>query len=154
MAILEYLEETHPQPALLPSDSLGRARVRQMSEVINSGIQPVQNLRVMQKLQKDFSLEKSQAMQWSADWIRFGFDALEKLAAQHSGQYCYADSVSFADACLVPQLFNGRKISWNSNGFYKLGYDLCFRIHNPLSQANGIAVQKPSSLLLGHKSVF
>ena len=48
-------------------------------------------------------------MQWSADWIRFGFDALEKLAAQYSGQYCYADSVSFADACLVPQLFNGRR---------------------------------------------
>ena len=111
MAILEYLEEAHPSPALLPQDSIARARVRQMAEVINSGIQPIQNLRVMQKLQKDFSLEKSDAMKWSADWIKFGFDALEVLVAKHSGKYCFGDEPSIADACLIPQLFNARRFS-------------------------------------------
>ena len=111
MAILEYLEEAHPTPSLLPKDHLARARVRQMAEVINSGIQPIQNLRVMQKLQKDFSLEKSDAMQWSADWIKFGFDALEVLVDKHSGKYCFGDEPSIADACLIPQLFNARRFS-------------------------------------------
>jgi maleylpyruvate isomerase len=111
MAILEYLEEVHPSPSLLPQDHLGRARVRQMAEVINSGIQPIQNLRVMQKLQKDFSLEKADAMKWSADWIRFGFDALEVLVAKHSGKYCFGNEPSIADACLIPQLFNARRFS-------------------------------------------
>jgi len=109
MAILEYLEESHPSPSLLPTDALSRARVRQMAEVINSGIQPIQNLRVMQKLQKDFNLEKAQTKVWSADWIKFGFDALEKLVSKHGGQYCFGDAVSFADACLVPQIFNARR---------------------------------------------
>ena len=111
MAILEYLEEAHPSPSLLPQGHIARARVRQMAEVINSGIQPIQNLRVMQKLQKDFSLEKSDAMKWSADWIKFGFDALEVLVAKYSGQYCFGDDPSIADACLIPQLFNARRFS-------------------------------------------
>ncbi len=109
MAILEYLEESHPSPAMLPTGALPRARVRQMAEVINSGIQPVQNLRVMQKLAKDFDLKKAQTKAWSAHWIQFGFDALEKLVGTYGGTFCFENSISFADACLIPQLYNARR---------------------------------------------
>ena len=139
MAILEYLEETHPTPSLLPSDPLGRARVRQMSEVINSGIQPIQNLRVMQKLQKDFGLEKSQTKAWSADWIKFGFDALEQLVARHSGVYCFADEVSFADACLIPQLFNARRFDVDLSAYPNLT-----RIEDSLNKLDAFAASHPS----------
>ena len=76
MGILEYLEETHPEPSLLPEAALDRARVRQMAEIINSGIQPVQNLRVMQRLGREFDQPKERQVAWSKGWIEFGFDAL------------------------------------------------------------------------------
>jgi maleylpyruvate isomerase len=109
MAILEYLEETQPTPALLPQDPLDRARVRQMAEVINSGIQPIQNLRVMQKLGRDFERSKAQQIGWSKDWIDFGFKALHQLIERHGGTFCFGDSMSFADLCLIPQLYNARR---------------------------------------------
>ena len=111
MAILEYLEETHPTPALLPKDALSRARVRQMAELINSGIQPIQNLRVMQRLGRDFSLEKPAQVEWSKGWIKFGFDALHRLVDTHRGQYAFGDEVSFVDLCLIPQIYNARRFN-------------------------------------------
>lgn len=139
MAILEYLEEAHPAPSLLPRHALGRARVRQMAEVINSGIQPIQNLRVMQKLQKDFGLDKSQTKTWSADWIKFGFDALEQLVARHCGQYCFADEVSFADACLIPQLFNARRFDVDLAAYPNLT-----RIEEALNKLPAFEASQPS----------
>ena len=109
MAILEYLEERHPSPPLLPSEPVGRARVRQMAELINSGIQPIQNLRVMQRLGREFKLEKEAQRAWSKGWIEGGFVALERLLSMHSGDYCYGDTLSFADLCLVPQVYNARR---------------------------------------------
>ena len=139
MAILEYLEEAHPSPALLPEDHLARARVRQMAEVINSGIQPIQNLRVMQKLQKDFDLEKADAMRWSADWIQFGFDALETLVSKFSGRYCFGDAPSIADACLIPQLFNARRFSVNLEPYPNL-----LRVESALNELEAFKVSHPS----------
>ena len=109
VAIMEYLEERFPTPALLPEDPLARARVRQMVEVINSGIQPIQNLRVMQRLGKTFSAEKSQQLQWSKGWIEFGFDGLHALVEKHGGRYSFGDDVTLADLCLVPQMYNARR---------------------------------------------
>lgn len=109
VAILEYLEETYPTPALLPDSPLDRARVRQMAEVINSGIQPVQNLRVMQRLGREFEIEKPGQRAWSKGWIEFGFDALERLVQQYGGRYAFGDALSIADACLIPQLYNARR---------------------------------------------
>ena len=139
MAILEYLEETHPTPSLLPKDHLARARVRQMAEVINSGIQPIQNLRVMQKLQKDFNLEKADAMKWSADWIKFGFDALEVLVEKHSGKYCFGDEPSIADACLIPQLFNARRFSVELAAYPNLT-----RVETALNELDAFKASHPS----------
>ena len=109
VAILEYLDELHPDPPLYPADAVSRARVRQMVEVVNSGTQPVQNLRVMQKLGRDFGLDRPAQVQWSRDWIEFGLGALETLVQQHGGRYCFGDKVTAADLCLVPQIYNARR---------------------------------------------
>jgi maleylacetoacetate isomerase len=111
VAILEYLEEVHPTPALLPADPIARARVRQLTEIVNSGIQPIQNLRVMQRLGREFDLEKPRQVEWSRGWIDFGFQALNTLVGEHGGQYSVGDTVTFADLCLVPQLYNARRFA-------------------------------------------
>ncbi len=109
VAILEYLDELYPDPPLYPADAVSRARVRQMVEVVNSGTQPVQNLRVMQKLGRDFGLDRPAQVQWSRDWIEFGLGALETLVQQQGGRYCFGDEVTAADLCLVPQMYNARR---------------------------------------------
>mgnify|MGYP001619104764 CR=1 FL=1 len=109
LAILEYLEEVHPAPALLPSLPVQRARARQMAEVVNSGIQPLQNLQVLQSLERDFGLSADQARSFARSAISRGLVALEALLREHSGTCALGDSVSIADLCLVPQLYNARR---------------------------------------------
>ena len=129
VAILEYLEETHPSPSLLPASPLDRARVRQMAEIINSGIQPVQNLRVMQRLGREFDVPKPEQVAWSKGWIEFGFDALYGLVEQHSGLYAFGDSVTMVDLCLIPQLYNARRFAVDLEK-----YPLFLEIEQRLSQ--------------------
>jgi len=106
LAILEYLEERHPSPALLPADPVLRARVRMLSEVMNSGIQPLHNLSVMQRIKGEL---KGDDKAWAAHWIDRGLAALQALAQETAGRYCVGDGVSFADLCLVPQLYSARR---------------------------------------------
>lgn len=109
VAILEYLEEAHPEPALLPSDPLQRARVRQLVEVVNSSIHPIQNLRVMKHLKREFGLDRDGTFRWSAHWIERGFDGLEALLGETAGRHAFGDRVTLADLLLVPQVFNARR---------------------------------------------
>lgn len=112
MAILEYLEEAYPQPALLPVDALGRARVRQLAQVIVADTQPLQNLSVLRHISSEPAAQKV----WAQKYISRGFDAYEALLAQpgwpscgsggSAGRYSYGDSVTMADLCLVPQVYN------------------------------------------------
>ena len=139
IAILEYLEEAHPSPSLLPSDSLERARVRQMAEIINSGIQPIQNLRVMQKLGRDFELPKESQVAWSHDWITFGFDGLYPLIEKYSGSCSFGDQISLVDLCLVPQLYNARRFSVDLDRYPKL-----VAIENHLSAHPAFKAAHPS----------
>jgi len=120
MAILEYLEETVPSPALLPPTPLARARVRQMAEIINSGIQPIQNLRVMQHLGREYDIEKPGQIQWSRHWIHLGFEGLHTLIDQHGGRFSFGDQITIADLCLIPQLYNARRFGVDLNAFPKL----------------------------------
>ena len=106
MAILEFLEETHPQPALLPKDPFGRAEARKLAEVVNSGIQPLQNLSVLQRIKNEL---KGDDKAWAAYWIARGLSAFEALVKDTAGAYCVRDEVSYADLCLVPQLYNARR---------------------------------------------
>lgn len=106
LAILEYLEETHPQPPLLPRDALGRARARMLAEMVNSGIQPLQNTAVLQRIKGEL---KGDEKAWTAYWIERGLTALEASVTPLAGTYCVGDQPSVADVCLVPQLYGARR---------------------------------------------
>ncbi|XP_014341459.1 maleylacetoacetate isomerase isoform X3 [Latimeria chalumnae] len=103
LAIIQYLEETHPNPRLLPVDPKKRAQVRMISDLITSGIQPLQNLYVLKKVEDDKRTE------WAQHFIGKGFQALECLLKETAGQYCVGDEVSMADLCLVPQVYNAER---------------------------------------------
>jgi len=111
MAILEYLEETHPKPALLPTDPFLRARARQLAEIVNSGIHPLQNLHLMQRLKASFQVDGApvDARKWCAPFIADGLKAFELLSAESAGRFSVGDALSFADLCLIPQLYNARR---------------------------------------------
>lgn len=109
VAILEYLEETVPEPALLPRDPVARARVRQLVESVNSSIQPVQNLKVLKKLGADFGLDRDGQAGWARYWIERGFTGLEALLARVAGAHAFGDAVTLADVVLVPQVYNARR---------------------------------------------
>ncbi len=109
VAILEYLEEVHPTPALLPADPLARARVRQIVECVNSSIQPYQNLNLLRKLNADFGPDQARNDAWARHYIARGFDGLELLVAASAGTYTFGDDVTLADCALVPQVFNARR---------------------------------------------
>jgi maleylpyruvate isomerase len=106
LAILEFLEERYPSPALLPAEFWARARVRMMAELVNSGIQPLQNLAVLQRVKGEL---KGDDKAWAAHWIGRGLEALHAMVQQTAGRYCMGDDVSFADVCLVPQLYSARR---------------------------------------------
>ncbi len=108
-AILEWLEEAYPDPPLLPADPIGRAQVRAMASLINCDIQPLNNLRVMRALKKDLAASEAQLTAWAQRWIVEGFAALEQLVAIHGGEFCYGDTPSLADCCLIPQIYSARR---------------------------------------------
>ncbi len=110
VAICEYLEERHPQPALLPADPAARARVRAMVQGIACEIHPINNLRVLQYLKRELGQDQDRIDQWVRHWIELGFAALEgDLARGPQGPYCAGESVTMADVFLVPQVANARR---------------------------------------------
>jgi len=109
VAILEYLEEAHPTPALLPADPIDRAHVRQLVEAVNSSIQPIQNLKVMKRLGEVFHADGDAQRAWARYWVERGFVGLEALLARVAGRHAFGDAVTLADVVLVPQVFNARR---------------------------------------------
>ncbi len=110
MAILEYLEETHPEPPLLPKQPLERARVRSLAYAIACDIHPLNNLRVLQHL-KRLGQDDAGVADWSRHWIAVEFAALEQRLAREpeTGRFCHGDTPTLADLCLAPQFFNGQR---------------------------------------------
>jgi maleylacetoacetate isomerase len=110
MAIIEFLEETHPEPRLLPADALGRARVRALAQSIACEIHPINNLRVLKYLSGVLKVEEEAKNTWYRHWVRTGLEAFERqLAQQPASTYCFGEAPSLADCCLVPQIFNARR---------------------------------------------
>jgi maleylacetoacetate isomerase len=111
LAIIEYLDETRPQPPLLPSDPGGRARARSLAQLVAADIHPLNNLRVLQQLRDRFSLDEAQRDAWYRHWVGEGLGALEaRLAGEPgTGRFCHGDTPGLADCCLVPQLYNARR---------------------------------------------
>ncbi|WP_095498291.1 maleylacetoacetate isomerase [Paraferrimonas haliotis] len=110
VAILEYLQDTYPTPTLLPFDPKERAIVRSMVAAICSDIHPLNNLRVLKYLSaQGFSDE--QKSQWYQHWVSVGFETVEAMLQQYSGQYSFGDQLSFADVCLIPQVYNAKRFN-------------------------------------------
>ena len=111
LAIIEYLEETHPTPPLLPRDAAGRARVRSLAEAIACDIHPIDNLRVLQFLSKQLGHDAKDVETWFNHWIKVGFDGIETILAHDgkAGTFCHGDAPGLADICLVPQVFNAKR---------------------------------------------
>jgi len=111
LAILEYLAEKHPSPALLPADAATRARARQIAALICTDIHPLNNLRVLQYLENNFHADQATRDEWYRHWITEGFNALEQLIKQShgGGPYCLGSNLGIADICLVPQIYNAHR---------------------------------------------
>ncbi len=110
LAIIEYLEETHPQPPLLPKDPPGRVRVRSLALLVACEIHPLNNLRVLQHLKRALGQSEEQVNAWYRHWIADGLARLEaQLAGAGTGRYSHGDVPTIADCCLVPQIFNAQR---------------------------------------------
>ena len=108
LAIIEYLEETHPQPPLLPADPLGRARVRALAQDIACEIHPLNNLRVLRYLVHDLKVSVDDKNRWYRHWVETGLEVVERQLAAQPGRFCHGDSPTLADCSLVPQVFNAQ----------------------------------------------
>ncbi len=111
LAIVEYLDEVHPAPPLLPGDAPGRARVRAIAQTIACDIHPLNNLRVLQYLVRDLGVPAPAKDAWYRHWVDEGLAAVERMLADdpRTGSFCHGDAPTLADCCLVPQVFNARR---------------------------------------------
>ncbi|MBK5102673.1 MAG: maleylacetoacetate isomerase [Burkholderiales bacterium] len=113
LAMMEYLEETRPQPPLLPADAGDRAYVRAVAQIIACEIHPLNNLRTLRYVKKSYGLDEEGVNVWYRHWIAEGLAGLEAFleSSKKYGKYCYRDQVTLADCCLVPQVFNAQRYS-------------------------------------------
>ena len=111
LPIIEYLDETYPEPPLLPSDAKGRARVRALAAMVACDIHPINNLRVLRYLLRPLGQDEAAVETWYNHWIAEGFGALERLLAEggRTGRFCHGDTPGLADIVLVPQVFNANR---------------------------------------------
>lgn len=118
LAIIEYLEETHPEPPLLPKDALGRARVRALALVVACDIHPLNNSRMLKYLEHELGADQATRDTWYRHWVVEGFKALEKLLDNPAtGKFCHGDQPTLADICLVPQVFNAKRFKIDLSPF-------------------------------------
>ena len=122
LAICEYLEETHPEPRLLPGDALDRAAIRGLALAVACDIHPLNNLSVLNHLRAGFGADDAAISRWMAHWMQRGFGALEQRVHQlpNDGRHCYGATVTLADVCLVPQMANARRFKVDVSAFPKL----------------------------------
>jgi len=116
LPIIEYLEETRPDKKLLPQDPAKRAQARQIAEMINSGIQPIQNLAVL-KLVGEWTGDESKKATWAKHWITNGLQGVEKMLSRTAGRFCVGDEVTIADLCLIPQMYNATRFGVDLSPF-------------------------------------
>ena len=122
LAIIEYLEERYPKPPLLPSDAAERAVVRSMALLIACEVHPIQNLRVLNHLKSDYKQSDDDTIRWARHWINLGLSALEQMVISVSkqGEFCFGQTPTMADLCLVPQLANARRFGVDLSAYPKL----------------------------------
>lgn len=121
VAIIEYLDEIFPVPRLFPKDAWMKARTRQICEIINSGIQPLHNLKVLQELERRYKIHDDEKANWSLFWIEKGLSAIENVLQETAGSYCIGDQVSAADVFLIPQIFGAQRYNFDINKYPRVG---------------------------------
>ena len=119
-AILEWLEEAHPVPPLLPADPVGRATVRAMAALVGCDIHPLNNLRVGKALRETFGADQAAIDAWAARWIAPGFAALETQVVRHGHGWCFGDTPTLADCYLIPQVYSARRFNVPLEAFPRL----------------------------------
>ena len=131
MAIIEYLDETHPTPSLLPVSALDRARVRALAQSIACEIHPLNNLRVLKYLVRELKIDEEAKGQWYRHWVREGLESFERqLAQQRPSRYCWGDAPTLADVCLVPQIVTGKRCDVDFDGLPRTmaAFDACMQL--------------------------
>lgn len=131
MAIIEYLDEIHPEPALLPHDPVGRAHVRALAQTVACEIHPLNNLRVLKYLVRELKLGDDAKNTWYRHWVREGMLAFERqLALRPASLYCWGDTPTLADCCLVPQVFNGQRFDCDFSGLPRTmaAFEACMQL--------------------------
>jgi len=118
LAIIEYLDDIHPAPPLLPKDPLARAKVRGMAQLIACDIHPLNNVAPLRYLKNQLKHEQTDIDAWYHHWVREGFEALEAMIKP--GPYCFGNAVTLADICLVPQVYNARRLKVPLDKFPKI----------------------------------
>ncbi len=138
VAILEYVEEVFPEPALLPRETWRRARVRQVVELVNSGVQPLANIAVLDRVSKDEGIRKA----WAQHWNRRGLAALESLLSSvesefGAGRYAFGDTLTLADIFLVPQVANAIRFEVPLDPYPRVRriYEACMKLDAALASA-------------------
>jgi maleylacetoacetate isomerase len=137
MAIIEYLDEVHPQPPLLPKGPIERAQVRGLAQLISCEIHPLNNLRVLKYLVRDLKVEEEAKNTWYRHWVRRGMEMFEQeLNRLPAGAYCFGDTPTLADCCLVPQIFNGQRLNVDFSGLPRTmgAFEACMK-HPAFQQA-------------------
>ena len=120
LSILEYLDEKYPEPALLPKQIQQRALIRAFSQNIACDIHPLNNLRVLQYLQNVFALSEGEKSTWYKHWIELGMRSLEAQLTESNGQFCFGEQATFADCCLIPQVYNAKRFNIDVSAFSKI----------------------------------
>lgn len=119
LAIIEYLDETHPGTPLLPADPYTKALVRSFALAITADIHPLNNLRVLRYLSNELKCSEDQKSKWYQHWMAKGLSALEQFLTQHkmSQEYCFGNTPTLADICLIPQLYNAKRFACDLNAY-------------------------------------
>lgn len=140
IAIIEYLDETFPSIPLYPENPVQKAKVRQLCEIINSDIQPLQNLAVLKKLVADYGISEEKKEDWIRHWISLGFHSFESLVATTAGQFCIGDKPSAVDCFLIPQVYNAHRFSMDLKPFPTIE-----RIHREAAQLDPFIAAHPDN---------
>ena len=142
LAMLEYLDETYPKPALLPTDPFQRAYVRMMSQIVACDMHPLNNVRVLKYLGQRWKFPEADVNEWYAHWIAEGFRSFETTLRQYGlhGRFCLGDEVSMADICLVPQVANARRFNCDLSA-----YPLLSRISENAEALDAFIKAEPST---------
>jgi len=141
LAIMEYLEETHPQPPLLPREPFARARVRSLALLVACEIHPLNNLRTLTHLRKALGQSEEQVNAWYRHWIADGLGKLEATLSgtDATGRFCHGDHPTIADCCLVPQIFNAKRYECDL-----APYTTTMRIFNECMKLEAFDMAQPS----------